>query len=136
MPFVTVGQENSADRAPRCYLGTYGSQWVSKAALLGAIPPFLLKTDDNPEGVDQSVFDGIRAAVVADRRVLQGVPRRLLQRRRRGRGRPAQHRLDAPRGGQPGAAGLPGQLAHAATRRARPSPAAMRSPRGASTHVQ
>jgi len=49
------------------YLGTYGSRRVSKAALLGAIPPFLLKTDDNPEGVDQSVFDGIRAAVVADR---------------------------------------------------------------------
>jgi non-heme chloroperoxidase len=49
------------------YLGTYGSGRVSKAALLGAIPPFLLKTDDNPEGVDQSVFDGIRAAVVADR---------------------------------------------------------------------
>jgi non-heme chloroperoxidase len=49
------------------HLGTYGSGRVSKAALLGAIPPFLLKTDDNPEGVDQSVFDGIRAAVVADR---------------------------------------------------------------------
>ena len=49
------------------YLGTYGSRRVSRAALLGAIPPFLLKTDDNPEGVDQSVFDGIRAAVVADR---------------------------------------------------------------------
>jgi non-heme chloroperoxidase len=49
------------------YLGTYGSARVSKAALLGAIPPFLLKTDDNPEGVDGSVFDGIRAAVVADR---------------------------------------------------------------------
>jgi non-heme chloroperoxidase len=49
------------------YLGTYGSGRVSKAALLGAIPPFLVKTDDNPEGVDQSVFDGIRAAVVADR---------------------------------------------------------------------
>ena len=49
------------------YLGAYGSGRVSKAALLGAIPPFLLKTDDNPEGVDQSVFDGIRAAVVADR---------------------------------------------------------------------
>jgi non-heme chloroperoxidase len=49
------------------YLGTYGSSRVRKAALLGAIPPFLLKTDDNPEGVDGSVFDGIRAAVVADR---------------------------------------------------------------------
>jgi non-heme chloroperoxidase len=49
------------------YLGTYGSARVRKAALLGAIPPFLLKTDDNPEGVDRSVFDGIEAAIVADR---------------------------------------------------------------------
>ena len=49
------------------YLGAYGSGRVRKAALLGAIPPFLLKTEDNPEGVDGSIFDGIRAAVVADR---------------------------------------------------------------------
>ena len=49
------------------YLGAYGSARVSKAALLGAIPPFLLKTPDNPEGVDRSVFDGIKAAVIADR---------------------------------------------------------------------
>ncbi|MFJ1749593.1 alpha/beta fold hydrolase [Streptomyces sp. NPDC088116] len=49
------------------YLGTYGSSRVGKAVLMGAIPPFLLKTDDNPEGVDRSVFDGIKAAVVADR---------------------------------------------------------------------
>jgi non-heme chloroperoxidase len=49
------------------YLGTYGSDRVRKAALLGPIPPFLLKTDDNPEGVDKSVFDGIMSAIVADR---------------------------------------------------------------------
>jgi non-heme chloroperoxidase len=49
------------------YLSTYGSERVSKAALFGPIPPFLLKTPDNPEGVDQSVFDGIKAAIVADR---------------------------------------------------------------------
>ena len=49
------------------YLGKYGSGRVRKAALLGAIPPFLLKTDDNPEGVDGSVFDGIKASIVADR---------------------------------------------------------------------
>jgi non-heme chloroperoxidase len=35
---------------------------VSKAALLGAIPPYLLKTDDNPEGVDGQVFEGIKPA--------------------------------------------------------------------------
>src|SRR6476619_4078316 len=49
------------------YLGSYGSGRVRKAALFGAIPPFLLKTDDNPEGVDKAVFDGIKAAIVADR---------------------------------------------------------------------
>jgi non-heme chloroperoxidase len=49
------------------YLGTYGSARVRKAVLLGAIPPFLLKTDENPEGVDGQVFEGIKAAVVADR---------------------------------------------------------------------
>ncbi len=35
------------------YLGIYGSGRMAKAVLIGAIPPFLLKTDDNPEGVDQ-----------------------------------------------------------------------------------
>jgi non-heme chloroperoxidase len=49
------------------YLGTYGSARVRKAALLGAIPPFLLKRDDNPEGVDGEVFEGIKAAIVDDR---------------------------------------------------------------------
>jgi non-heme chloroperoxidase len=49
------------------YLGTHGSGRIRKAALLGAIPPFLLKTDDNPEGVDGSVFEGIKSAIVADR---------------------------------------------------------------------
>jgi non-heme chloroperoxidase len=49
------------------YLGTHGSARVRKAALLGAIPPFLRKTDDNPQGVDVSVFEGIKAAIVADR---------------------------------------------------------------------
>ena len=34
------------------YLGTYGSARVAKAVLMGSIPPFLLKTGDNPEGVD------------------------------------------------------------------------------------
>lgn len=49
------------------YLGTYGSKRVRKAALLGSIPPFLLKTPDNPEGVDGQVFEGIKAAIVQDR---------------------------------------------------------------------
>ena len=49
------------------YLGTYGSAGVSKAALFGVIPPFLLQTDDNPKGVPGDVFDGIKETVVADR---------------------------------------------------------------------
>jgi non-heme chloroperoxidase len=49
------------------YLGTYGSARVAKAVMMGAIPPFLLKTDDNPEGVDGAVFEGIKQAIVADR---------------------------------------------------------------------
>ena len=49
------------------YLGTRGSARVRRAALLGALPPFLLKTDDNPEGVDGEVFDGIKAAILGDR---------------------------------------------------------------------
>jgi non-heme chloroperoxidase len=49
------------------YLGKYGSDGVSKAALFGVIPPFLLKTDDNPKGVPGEVFEGIKEQVVADR---------------------------------------------------------------------
>ncbi len=49
------------------YLGNYGSARVSKAALFGAIPPFLLKTDDNPDGVDGQVFEDIKSAIVKDR---------------------------------------------------------------------
>jgi pimeloyl-ACP methyl ester carboxylesterase len=40
---------------------------VSKAVIIGGIPPFLLKTADNTEGVDGSVFEGIEKAVAADR---------------------------------------------------------------------
>jgi len=49
------------------YIGKYGSKGVSKAVFISAVPPFLLKTQDNPEGVDGSVFEGIQKAVAADR---------------------------------------------------------------------
>jgi non-heme chloroperoxidase len=49
------------------YFGKYGSKGASKAVIIGGVPPFLLKTDDNPEGVDASVFQGIKKAVAADR---------------------------------------------------------------------
>lgn len=49
------------------YLGTYGSSRVRKAVLFGPLGPFLLKTPDNPEGVDREAFDGLIAACTGDR---------------------------------------------------------------------
>src|SRR5438045_625417 len=49
------------------YFGKYGSKGVSKAVFISSVPPFLLKTADNPEGVDAGVFEGIKKTVAADR---------------------------------------------------------------------
>src|SRR3954464_10225750 len=63
---VLVGFSMGSGEVTR-YLGTYGSARVTKAALFGTIPPFLLKTEDNPEGVDRQVFEDLKAAIVKDR---------------------------------------------------------------------
>jgi non-heme chloroperoxidase len=63
---VLVGFSMGTGEVTR-YLGRYGSERVAKAVLLGAIPPFLLERDDNPEGVDGQVFEDIKAAIVKDR---------------------------------------------------------------------
>jgi non-heme chloroperoxidase len=63
---VLVGFSMGTGEVTR-YLGSYGSARVRKAALLGAIPPYLRKTEDNPEGVDGEVFDQIKAAIATDR---------------------------------------------------------------------
>ena len=49
------------------YLARYGSERVSRAVLISAVPPCLLKGADNPDGVDGAVFEAIRKAIVADR---------------------------------------------------------------------
>jgi non-heme chloroperoxidase len=49
------------------YLGRYGSARVRRAAFISSAPPFLLKTPDNPEGVDQGVFDQIVMSIGRDR---------------------------------------------------------------------
>ena len=49
------------------YMGIHESERIKKVAFLAAIPPFLLKTSDNPAGVDSSVFDGIKAGIAKDR---------------------------------------------------------------------
>jgi len=64
--FALVGFSMGGGEVAR-YMGKYGSKGVSKAVFVSAIPPFLLKTADNPEGVDGSVFEGIQKAVAADR---------------------------------------------------------------------
>jgi non-heme chloroperoxidase len=48
------------------YLGRYGSARVARGVLVAPIPPYLLQTPDNPDGVPQSVFDGFAAAARAD----------------------------------------------------------------------
>src|SRR4051795_6127002 len=63
---VLVGFSMGTGEVTR-YLATYGSKRVRKAALLGTIPPFVLKTDDNPEGLDGKVFDDVKAAVANHR---------------------------------------------------------------------
>lgn len=64
--FVLAGFSMGGGEVAR-YIGKYGSKDVSKAVIMGGVPPFLLKTADNPEGVDGSVFEGIKKAVAADR---------------------------------------------------------------------
>jgi pimeloyl-ACP methyl ester carboxylesterase len=64
--FALVGFSMGGGEVAR-YLGKYGSNGVTRAVFVSSVPPFLLKTQDNPEGVDASVFDGIRKAVAADR---------------------------------------------------------------------
>jgi len=49
------------------YIGKYGSKRVRKAVLIGTLGPYLVKAADNPEGVDAGVFEGIKAAIRADR---------------------------------------------------------------------
>jgi len=49
------------------YLAAHGSERVRAAALVAPLLPFLLKTNDSPEGIDRSVFDGIAARIAADR---------------------------------------------------------------------
>lgn len=64
--FVLAGFSMGGGEVAR-YIGKHGSKNISKAVIIGGVPPYLLKTDDNPEGVDGSVFEGILKTVQADR---------------------------------------------------------------------
>jgi len=63
---IHVGHSTGGGEVAR-YIGRHGTGRVSKAVLIGAIPPLMLKTPANPGGLPIDVFDGIRASVAADR---------------------------------------------------------------------
>lgn len=62
---VLVGHSTGGGEVAR-YIGRYGSKRVAKAVLIGAVPPLLLKTEANPEGIPIDVFNGLRASLSQD----------------------------------------------------------------------
>jgi non-heme chloroperoxidase len=63
---IAIGHSTGGGEVAR-YIGRHGSSRVAKAVLIGAVPPLMLKTDKNPEGLPLSVFDGLRASLAANR---------------------------------------------------------------------
>jgi non-heme chloroperoxidase len=63
---VHVGHSTGGGEVAR-YIGRHGTKRVAKAVLIGAVPPLMLKTANNPGGLPIDVFDQIRAGVLADR---------------------------------------------------------------------
>ncbi|GFN26583.1 non-heme chloroperoxidase [Achromobacter denitrificans] len=61
-----VGHSTGGGEVAR-YIGRHGSKRVARAVLIGAVPPVMLKSAANPEGLPIEVFDGIRAGVEGDR---------------------------------------------------------------------
>jgi non-heme chloroperoxidase len=63
---IHVGHSTGGGEVAR-YIGRHGTKRVTKAVLIGAVPPLMLKTAANPGGLPIGVFDGIRGGVIADR---------------------------------------------------------------------
>ena len=63
---IHVGHSTGGGEVAR-YIGRHGTSRVAKAVLISAIPPLMLKTEANPDGLPIEVFDGLRAGVQADR---------------------------------------------------------------------
>jgi non-heme chloroperoxidase len=63
---IHVGHSTGGGEVTR-YIGRHGTQRVAKAVLIGAIPPVMIKSENNPAGTPMEAFDQLRAAVVADR---------------------------------------------------------------------
>src|SRR4029079_9807568 len=63
---IHVGHSTGGGEVAR-YIGRHGTKRVSRAVVIGAVPPRMLKTASNPGGLPMETFDQIRAGVVADR---------------------------------------------------------------------
>ena len=63
---IHVGHSTGGGEVAR-YIGRHGTERVAKAVLISAVPPIMVKTDFNPNGVPIDVFDGIREGVRANR---------------------------------------------------------------------
>lgn len=63
---IMIGHSTGGGEVAR-YIGRHGTKRVAKAVLVGAVPPIMVKTDANPEGLPIKAFDDIRAGVTADR---------------------------------------------------------------------
>lgn len=62
---VLIGHSTGGGEVTR-YIGRYGTKRVKQVVLIAAVPPLLLKTDANPEGLPIEVFDGLRASLAKD----------------------------------------------------------------------
>jgi len=63
---IMIGHSTGGGEVAR-YIGRHGTKRVAKAVLMSSVPPLMLKTPANPGGLPMSVFDGFRAAYLADR---------------------------------------------------------------------
>ncbi len=63
---MLVGHSTGGGEIVR-YIGRHGTKRVAKAVLIGAVPPIMLKSETNPEGLPIEVFDNLRSGVVKDR---------------------------------------------------------------------
>jgi non-heme chloroperoxidase len=63
---IAIGHSTGGGEVAR-YLSRHGTSRVAKAVLISAVPPLMLKTDKNPGGLPLSVFDGLRASLLANR---------------------------------------------------------------------
>jgi non-heme chloroperoxidase len=63
---ILVGHSTGGGEVTR-YIGRHGTKRLSKVVLVGAVPPLMLKTEENPEGLPIETFDAIRKSIVENR---------------------------------------------------------------------